>query len=74
MPAILQHKIEPLPEIHPRKVVVLVEEQEGGAHSSAGFHYDPLIARSHLQCLYGTEGTWIPASSASDMLANVSDG
>lgn len=62
-PAILQHRIEPLPEIDTRNVLVIVNQYASRLTNGQDQQYDPEVARRHLRSIFGREGTWIPISN-----------
>ncbi len=63
LPAILQHRIEPIPEIEAARLAVIVDQLGSDTADGTGFVYDPITVRSHLMSIFGTEGVWIPTSA-----------
>ena len=57
-PMILQHAVDLCPKVVSKNFLVIVDEMMGLFDD----HYDPQAARENLRELFGTEGTWVPAS------------
>lgn len=62
-PPILQHRIDPMPTISTRKVVVVVNQFASRLVSGADQQYDPRVVRRNLADIFGTEGIWVPISA-----------
>jgi len=62
-PAILQRRIEPLPDFEARHVLVIVNQYASRLADGRDQQYDPELARFHLRSIFGTEALWIPISN-----------
>jgi glycosyltransferase involved in cell wall biosynthesis len=71
-PAILQYRIDPLPDISAGQVVVVAVAAQGARARRRQF--DPAVARAHLRSIFGTEGQWLNAAAAMHCLAPAAAG
>jgi len=62
-PAILQYRIDPVPEIETERLALIVDQLASDADGGLESIYDPLAVRAHLASLFGTDGVWIPTSA-----------
>lgn len=62
-PAILQHKIEPMPSITTEHLIVIVNQYATRLIDGQDEQYDPLQARANLESIFGMQGIWVPISA-----------
>jgi glycosyltransferase involved in cell wall biosynthesis len=62
-PAILEHKIEPMPDIRTKHLLIVVNQFASRLVDGGDRQYDPLRVRAHLGSIFGTEGVWVPISA-----------
>lgn len=68
-PSILQHKIEPMPEIRTKRLIV--NGPSNRLVDGCDQRYDLLRARANLRIIFGTDGVWMPIRpSAMDLAAS----
>ena len=61
-PAVLQYKIDDVPNIDFDRLIIIVNQMASRFYSGNDEQYDPRKARSNLQELFGTEGFWVSIS------------
>jgi hypothetical protein len=62
-PTILQHKIEPMPGIRAKHLVIVVNQFASRLVDGQDQQYDPLRVRTHLKSIFGMDGVWVPISA-----------
>jgi glycosyltransferase involved in cell wall biosynthesis len=62
-PTILEHKIEPMPDVRAKHLLIVVNQFASRLVDGEDRQYDPLRVRAHLRSIFGTEGVWVPISA-----------
>lgn len=62
-PTILQHKIDPMPEIRAKNLLIVVNQYASRLVDGQDQQYDPLRVRENLKSIFRMEGIWLPISA-----------
>jgi glycosyltransferase involved in cell wall biosynthesis len=62
-PTILEHKIEPMPDIRAKHLLIVVNQFASRLVDGEDQQYDPLRLRAHLKSIFGMQGVWVPISA-----------